>query len=446
MSGVRGALLPLLVGVATVGVVLLGRDLLFDHSGGYVVRAEIADAAGLRRNSAVKVGGATGGRVTDVTLTRRDTAMVTMRLDDEAAPIGAGASARARPVNLLGEKFVDLDPGDVRHPRASASTIPLRRTASPVELDDVLNALGPDVRARLRILVNEAGVALAGRGADLNALLAHLPPALDELGRTVDDLGRDNARMRRLIVAGERVVGDVDGRRDDLAELVAQADAALRVTARRRAALGATIDRAPQALTQLGRSVGVLAESADRLVPAASRLRASAPALRQALQRAPGFADDARGTLRTARAVAPALTRLGREGTGPVGRLEPLTGDLAQLAAELEPVTTTLDRTIADALGFVHGYARAQQERDGLGHVLRLRLIVGRTALEALGRGLGGSSAPSSSRARSSSSPRPARGGERDRPGSGSRASRTARPAAEVPGRIQRLLREVLAP
>ncbi len=445
MSGVRGVLLPLLVGAATVGAVLLGRELLFDHSGGYVVRAEIADAAGLRRNSAVKVGGATGGRVTDVTLTRRDTALVTMRLDEEAAPIGAGATARARPVNLLGEKFVDLDPGDVRRPRASASTIPLERTASPVELDDVLNALAPDVRARLRILVNEAGVALAGRGADLNALLAHLPPALDELGRTVDDLGRDNARMRRLIVAGERVVRDVDGRRDDLAELVVQADAALRVTARRRAALGATIDRAPRALAQLGRTVGVLADSADRLVPAARRLRASAPALRETLLRAPGFADDARGTLRTARAVAPALTRLGREGTGPVGRLEPLTGDLTRLAAELEPVTATLDRTIADALGFVHGYARAQQERDGLGHVLRLRLIVGRTALEALGRGLDGS-APSSSSGARSSSPRRAPDGDRSRPAGGARAARTARPAAELPGRIQRLLREVLAP
>ena len=43
----------------------------------------------MQSNQLYAAAGATGGRVTDVTLTRRDTALVTMRLDEEAAPIGA---------------------------------------------------------------------------------------------------------------------------------------------------------------------------------------------------------------------------------------------------------------------------------------------------------------------------------------------------------------------
>ncbi|MGE4426183.1 MAG: MlaD family protein [Solirubrobacteraceae bacterium] len=422
-------LLPLLAAAATVGIVLLGRELLFEPSGGYVVRAEFEDAAGLRRNSAVKVGGVAGGRVTGVGLSDRDTAIVTLRLDDAAQPVGAGATARARPVNLLGEKFVDLDPGDVHRPAPSGTTIPARRTGSPVELDDVLNALAPDVRGRLRILINEAGVALAGRGADFNSLLQHLPPALDELDQTVTDLGRDTARMRHLIDAGERVASAVDRRRDDLVSLIDEAAGALRVTATRRTALGATIERAPAALRQLQRTVTTLADSTDGLVPAARRLRATAPALRETLARAPGFARDASGTLTTAVTVAPTLTDLGRDGTGPVRRLEPLMSDLTRFSDQLDPVTRTLDRTIADALGFVHGYARAQQQRDGLGHVLRLRLIVGRTALEALTRGITGRSGDRGSR--SSTAPSPAEGVARrgrNASGDGATAKRLAQP------------------
>ncbi|WP_205699631.1 MlaD family protein [Conexibacter sp. SYSU D00693] len=384
MSRLRAAVLPLVVLLGTVGLVVLGKRVLFDHDGGYVVKAEFADSAGLRKNSAVKVGGVPGGRVTDLEVTERDTALVTMRLDPEAAPVGAGATAQSRPVNLLGEKYVDLGAGDAKRALPSGTTIPLRETGSAVELDDVLNVLDPQVRARVRILINEAGVALAGRGADFNGLLQSFPPALDELHRTIADLGADTAQMRRLIVQGRRVMGAVDERRDDLGRLVDGAAGALDAAASRRTELGRAVEQAPAALSQLRSTVDGLGDAAQDLAPAAASLRASAPALTDVLRRLPAFAADASGTLTTARDTAPALTRLGRRGAAPVSRLRPLADRLATFAADLAPVTKTLDGSMADALGFVHGFARAMQQRDGLGHLLRLHEVVNADSLKVL--------------------------------------------------------------
>lgn len=384
MRRMGGLLGPLAVAGATLAVFFGGKSLLFGTPDGYVVRAEFKDSGGLRKNSAVKIGGVPGGKVTDIVLTPRDTALVTMHLDDNAAPVGRDAVARSRPVNLLGEKYVDLTTRDARHPMPSGATIPTRRTGAPVELDDVLNALSPDVRGRVRILINESGIALAGRGADFNSLLGGLPPALDELRRMVSDLGADTDRMHRLIARSHRVVRAVDAHHDDLGRLVANAASVLDTTARRRTQLGATIRDAPATLRRLRTAVAQLGASTGELAPGAAQLRRTARPLEAVLRRAPAFATDAAGALATARATAPTLTKLGREGRPTVARLRPVADELTTFAGQLDPVSKTLDRSIGDALGFIHGYARAEQQRDGLGHQLRLREIIGKDALDAI--------------------------------------------------------------
>ncbi len=153
------------------------KVVFFPAKGDYVVKAEFRDAGGITKNSDVKIGGVPGGQVDKIDLDKRnDTAIVTMRLKKEAAPIGAGAIAASRPVNLLGEKYIDMKVGDLSKPQKSGVFIPMSRTSRPVELDDVLNILQPGIRARLRILVNEAGIAMDGAGADFNKALGDLPP------------------------------------------------------------------------------------------------------------------------------------------------------------------------------------------------------------------------------------------------------------------------------
>jgi phospholipid/cholesterol/gamma-HCH transport system substrate-binding protein len=365
--------------VVTLVVALVVGVLVLVGRGGedpYVVRAVVEDSAGLRENSDVKVGGVPGGTVKKLELTRDDHALVTMELDPETVPVGAGAQAHVRPVNLLGEKYVDLAVGELRRPQPSGTTIPLARTGVAVELDDVLNMLTPDTRGALRILINEAGVSMAGTGTDFNGLLDELPPALDKIEDLLAQLGAESHTLRRLIAQGDRVVGSMAGRRGDLGGLVDSAQRALVETSERRGQLGATVAAAPGALGQLRTSLRDLDATARDLTPSAALLRQSAPALAQALRALPAFVEATGPTLRTARDVAPTLTRLGRESTPHLRRLEPTARRLATFARELEPLTDSFDEGGAfDALlGLVDGWARTIQTSDGLGHVFRLRV------------------------------------------------------------------------
>ena len=320
----KGLLAPIIAIILVIPVTLLVKDLGFEQPNGtYEVKAELSDASGLVPNSNVKIGGVDAGLITELDLTEDDTAMLTMVLDPGSGQIGSGATAAARPVNLLGEKYVDLEVGDLKDPQPSGTLIPMERTSTPVEIDDALNILEPGVRARLRILINEAGIMLAGRGADFNGLLEELPPAIDELAGLVQEAQSETERMGLLIEQGDRVLASISGDREDLGKLVDNAANALEVTASRREELGQTFSDAPQALTELTHTLNELGVTAGRLEPTARHLAQTADPLHETFEQLPEFANAAEGALKTASDVAPDLTRLGREGHPIVAELKP---------------------------------------------------------------------------------------------------------------------------
>jgi virulence factor Mce-like protein len=374
----RRLLAPALLLAIGIAVFIGGNQLLFPQGSGYTVRAEFADVSGLYKDSAVKVGGVTAGIVDSLALTRRDTALVTMTLNHGAAPIGAGATAAIRPVNLLGENYVALQAGDLRRPAASGTLIPLARTSHAVELDDVLNTLDPDTRMRLAILINESGVALDGHGTDFNALLAQLPGSLDQARRLLSGLNDGNGRLQQLITQGNQVITAMNSRSGDLQNLVDNAAATLQAVASRRAALGATIANAPAALIQARNTIGQLGAAALELRPLGAALQSIASPLTATLGALPSFAAQARPALRSLAANAPALGRLASGALAPVQKLAPAAGRLNDVAGQLAPVMTALDsgNTFRDLLDLMFGWARTIQQRDGLGHIFGLRLTL----------------------------------------------------------------------
>lgn len=369
----------ILVAVIAVVLVTSGSD---EES--YTVKAEFKDAAGLRQNSDVKIGGVPGGKISKIELTPRDTALVTMRLRDGAVPIGTGATADARPVNLLGEKYVDLRPGDLERTVDSGATIPLKRTDAPVELDEIIDTLDPTTRGRLRVLINEAGVGLQGRGSDFNALLDRMPSSLREGRELMAAFAADTDQLKRLASTGDRVLQSFADGGKRLADLVDSGQRALQVTAVNRKALGATLDQAPTTLRQLRSTLTTLDTAAGRLKPAAKELQRTAPPLTDALDRLPDLEDDARPTLATVKDVSPALSRLGKKGTPVVGRLGLPARELQRFSTVFDPLSRVLDDQVNPLLRVMEGWTRTIQTRDAAGHVFRIEAVVDEELLSLL--------------------------------------------------------------
>jgi phospholipid/cholesterol/gamma-HCH transport system substrate-binding protein len=364
-----------IVPALVVAVVAAAAVLALRGSGGsYTVRAEFADAAGLRGHSEVKVGGVEVGTVSSLAVTPHNTAIVTMTVS--GSRIGAGARAYVRPVNLLGEKYVDLQLGDQRHQLPSGTLIPPSRTGTPVELDQLLDTLDASTRVRLEILIDSSGQALAGRGSNFGATLAALPPALDQAQAMVGAFAQDNQALGRLVEESDRVIGSMAGQRQALGALLTTASDAFGVLASRSGQLGQTLQQAAPSIGQLRATLARLQQTATALAPAANGLYASAPGIAATLEALPGFAAAARPTLITAERVAPTLTRLGLAATPVVVRLRPVAHRFQEFAAAFGPVSTTFDHGIGNLLGFLEGWARAIQVGDGASHMFRNQLVL----------------------------------------------------------------------
>lgn len=373
----RNVISVIVLALLSVAIVAGAYRVLFPPKGdGYIVYAEFKDSGGLTKNSDVKIGGVTGGKIVEIDLTKRDTALVKMDMKKGGHPIGAGAIAASRPVNLLGEKYIDMKAGDLSKPQKSGTRIPIARTSRPTELDDVLNILEPDVRARMRIMINEAGVSMMGRSADFNRVLDRLPAGLDETAELVAGFSADNRRLRAAIEQSDRVLSSIAGSKRQLQNFVASADDALEITTEKRRELAATLQQTPSAMRQLRTSLTTLQGASQQLEPAAVDLRRATPSLASALRRLPDFTDDAQPALASLKKTAPALTRLGTQARPTIRRLRPTARELDTFAKRATPLMAAMDRgSFKKLLNVMAGWASSTHRADGLGHVFRLGAI-----------------------------------------------------------------------
>jgi phospholipid/cholesterol/gamma-HCH transport system substrate-binding protein len=299
----RVALLAALIALVYVGVSLITKT-----PNGIVVRAAFTDAHGLVVGNDVRIDGATVGRVSSITLTRQGTALVRMRLDGGIDPLRADANAAIRPVDLLGDNYVALEPGHAAAPLRG--TIPASRTLNDPSLDDLLRVFRAPERAGLKALLVSLGIALDDRGFDLNQAALDLRPTLAAADGVMQELGSQNADLRTFIADAQRVSAQGAARQRQLGSLVSSLASTVRTTAAHAAGLRAGLQTMPQTLAQARTTAAELTGTADAAAPLASELAGAATNLSTAATRLGPFlhtlgraANSVRPTLRTATTV-----------------------------------------------------------------------------------------------------------------------------------------------
>jgi ABC-type transporter Mla subunit MlaD len=262
---------------------------------------------------------------------------------DEADGLKIHRDARAGVYwrTLLGGNFyVDLDPGSRSAPEiGDDGTIPLSRTSSQVEFDQLLDSYSGGARRGIKTFIGafEQGFSHPrAPGASIQALaptmrnVASGVPALrgTQPGADIPTLARD----------GSRALGALSRSEADLAGLIDSGDTAFSVTAARRADIGSMLQQAPVTMADTRVTLGRLRGTFDRLDPVAEALR---PGARQL--------DD------TVAAARPAMVQLRR--VLPVAvpflrDIDPALRDLSRAARSGQPVledlNPALDRTNAD--------------------------------------------------------------------------------------------------
>jgi ABC-type transporter Mla subunit MlaD len=154
-----------LVVIAALGaaVVLMGAK-----SGGgasKTVKIVFDNAFGLTSGGDLKIGGVKAGKTTsfDVSNSLPPKAVVTAKITQPGfQSFREDASCRIRPQSLIGEYYVDCQPGTAKQPLPN-DTVPVTQTQSTIPQDLLQDVMRRPYRERLRLIINELGTGLAAR-------------------------------------------------------------------------------------------------------------------------------------------------------------------------------------------------------------------------------------------------------------------------------------------
>jgi phospholipid/cholesterol/gamma-HCH transport system substrate-binding protein len=347
----RGGLSPLTVGAAVLALVVVATFLGFRKdvpflNNPYTIKMAVRDTNGMNAGSPVRIAGIEVGEVEQIERTQpgASSATITLAVRDRGRPVYEDATAKIRPrIFLEGNFFVDLSPGTPASGEMDdGDTIPVDRTASPVQFAQVLSALKNDTRSDLRRALIELGRAQdAGGARAFNASLRYQPASYKfaaivseallgkrpgDLGDFVRDAGivasaleRDPGRLRALIVDFNRTAAALADREGALSTAVGELPRTLRAASPALDALNGAFPDVRRFAEGARPGVRSLGPTVEATLPLVRQLRGL---VRE---------DELRGLSRSLRRATPPLASLASSSTDVLGELRALSSCTANV-------------------------------------------------------------------------------------------------------------------
>jgi ABC-type transporter Mla subunit MlaD len=318
LSALAGS--PTLVGALTTLVTLVAVFLAYNANNGlpfvpvYHVSVDVPNAARLRPNNDVRIGGQRVGLVDSITPVAVSGAEASaaggsagarldLKLNKSVEPLARNSVFRVRYKSAFGLKYLEIERGDGYafnglDDGAIASTADVATAGQAgngvfvrqTESDEISNALDAPTRAALRDNLVGYGDAFTGRGASLNQAVAALNPLLTDLAPVAGTLAAPGTGLDRLVTEladTSRILAPVAGDQAELFTNLARVFSALakdpgaveQAISRGVPALSTAVDTLPAERSFLAD----LSTLATRLRPGSAELRQALPALNDAL-------------------------------------------------------------------------------------------------------------------------------------------------------------------
>jgi virulence factor Mce-like protein len=294
----RRLLSIVVVGAALSAFVFLALGAGGHEKGSPSYWVELDNAFGLVNGADLKIAGVRAGKISDMKVDKRThRALIGIRVDGSKGDFNslrADAFCESKPQSLIGEYFMDCQPGTSRTKLRSGSRIAVTHTASTIPTDLVQNVLRLPYRERLRLIVNELGTGVAGREGDLNNAIRRASPALRETDKVLAILAQQNLVIRDLTTNADTVITALSNNRADVGRWVVAARNTAQASASRNVDLAATWAKLPGLLEQLRPTMAALGRVADEQTPALRDLNATSGQLTRFFRDLGPFSDASR--------------------------------------------------------------------------------------------------------------------------------------------------------
>lgn len=283
------------------------------------------NASGLVEQADFRVGGVAVGQIDSFEIAPGARAAVTVSVSDTGfGGLREDTRCAIQQQSLIGEYFVQCEPGQSGEVLQDGATVPVEQTESPIAPDLVQNIMRRPFRERFSIIFSELGAGFAARGDDVNETIRRALPALQETNRVLKILGDNRKTLRRLAADSGVILKELGDRRRDVGRFVEEARDTAVATAERRDALAATFRQFPGFLDEFTPTMADLGTTARELGPALADLSAAAPATERLLETLPPFA-------RASEVAVDSLGEAGKAGREAAAAAGPTLDELAQL-------------------------------------------------------------------------------------------------------------------
>jgi ABC-type transporter Mla subunit MlaD len=417
----RIATVALLLVAVTAAFVLTGAE---EKPGGRTIKIPFDNAFGLTEGGDLRVGGVKAGTTTKFGISKgpecqsqrtrkagppRTCAVTEAKITEPGfESFRADASCDIRQQSLIGEYFVDCQPGSSRKELAN-DLVPIDQTTSTIPLDLINNIYRRPYRERLRLILSELGTGLAGRPQDLANVLRKAHPGLRETTKALHILENQTQTIKDFISDSDVVVAELESNKREVARWVDSAENISGLSASRRADIQAGWNRLPRFLGELEPTMARLGELADEQTPLLQDLERAAPDLNETFTRLGPFAEASRPAFRSLGDSSVKGIRAFRASADEVDELRQLAEEAPRLGKPLRQLLQTADdrsrgrpdtragetappdpdptsiknskRTAFTAMESVWNYIYWQtlaiNEFDSFSHILRVMLVVG---------------------------------------------------------------------
>jgi virulence factor Mce-like protein len=315
---------------------------------GQTYRIMFDNAFGLTKGGDFRVGGVTAGKTTEFGVYKRKGESPKAVVNAEVTKPGFGdfrtdATCEIRPQSLIGEYYVDCQPGKSEERLKDGGTVPVEQTSSTIPTDIINNIMRRPYRERFRLLITELGTGLAGRPEDVQEVLRRAHPGLRETSKVLRILGDQNQVIQDFITNSDIVVNELEKNKRDVVRFVEEAGDTAEISATRRAELRRQFQRFPEFLDELRPTMARLGELADAQTPLLADLHDAAPDLDTFFTRLGPFAEASRPAVRSLGEMGDVGRRAFREGKQEIRALRRLAVNAPPFAKPLRQFLQTID-------------------------------------------------------------------------------------------------------
>ena len=235
-------------------------------------------------------------------------AVIAMEITDPGfQDFRSDASCLIRPQSLIGEKFVDCRPTLPRapgsppppalkkipsgQPGAGQYLLPLENNSTSVDPDLINDIQTLPYAQRFRLILNELGAGLAGRGSDIEEVVKRANPVLRDTDRLFAILSAQRNQLAQLASDSEEILGPLSRERAHVAGFFANAGAAAQASSERGAEVEASFRKFPRFLREFRLTMRSLQGFSDAAAPVFADFGKATPAFTEATRELTPFSE-----------------------------------------------------------------------------------------------------------------------------------------------------------